>query len=102
MGLIVWNKKFGATFKLDVTNGSNEIMKLTLFLFGIITCHLLYMICKNVHIFIFCQITSREDILEITQARFWELVPGQVVGSLSLAVVLTMSSIISNIVMHLQ
>lgn len=58
--------------------------------------------CKNVHIFIFCQITSREDILEITQARFWELVPGQVVGSLSLAVVLTMSSIISNIVMHLQ
>lgn len=31
------------------------------------------------------QITSREDILEITQARFWELVPGQVVGSLSLA-----------------
>ncbi|KAA0043738.1 metal tolerance protein C2 [Cucumis melo var. makuwa] len=30
------------------------------------------------------QITSHEDIVEITQARFWELVPGQVIGSLSL------------------
>ncbi|XP_022982982.1 metal tolerance protein C2 isoform X2 [Cucurbita maxima] len=30
------------------------------------------------------QISSREDILEVTQARFWELVPGQVVGSLTL------------------
>ncbi|XP_023526149.1 metal tolerance protein C2 isoform X2 [Cucurbita pepo subsp. pepo] len=30
------------------------------------------------------QISSREDILEVTQARFWELVPGQVVASLTL------------------
>lgn len=30
------------------------------------------------------QISSREDVLEVTQVRFWELVPGQVVGSLSL------------------
>lgn len=45
--------------------------------------------CKNVHIFIFCQLSSREDVLEVTQARFWEFVPGQVVGSLSLTVVLS-------------
>ncbi|KAG7017551.1 Metal tolerance protein C2, partial [Cucurbita argyrosperma subsp. argyrosperma] len=32
------------------------------------------------------QISSREDILEVTQARFWELVPGQVVASLTLMV----------------
>ncbi|XP_022930157.1 metal tolerance protein C2-like isoform X5 [Cucurbita moschata] len=32
------------------------------------------------------QITSLEDVLEVTQARFWELVPGQVVGSLSLTI----------------
>ncbi|KAA8516983.1 hypothetical protein F0562_017199 [Nyssa sinensis] len=32
------------------------------------------------------QVTSREDVLEVSQARFWELVPGRVVGSLSLQV----------------
>ncbi|KAK9289363.1 hypothetical protein L1049_007518 [Liquidambar formosana] len=32
------------------------------------------------------QITAREDVLEVSQARFWELVPGQVVGSLSIQV----------------
>ncbi|XAR68602.1 hypothetical protein NMG60_11003787 [Bertholletia excelsa] len=32
------------------------------------------------------QVTSREDVSEISQARFWELVPGHVVGSLSLQV----------------
>jgi zinc transporter 5/7 len=30
------------------------------------------------------QVTSREDVNEISQARFWELVPGHVVGSISL------------------
>lgn len=30
------------------------------------------------------QVSSREDIAEVSQARFWELVPGYVVGSLSL------------------
>ncbi|XP_057509694.1 metal tolerance protein C2-like [Actinidia eriantha] len=32
------------------------------------------------------QVMSREDVTEISQARFWELVPGHVVGSLSLQV----------------
>ncbi|KAK4281810.1 hypothetical protein QN277_013261 [Acacia crassicarpa] len=32
------------------------------------------------------QITAREDVLEVSQARFWELVPGHVVGSLSIQV----------------
>ncbi|KAH9737577.1 metal tolerance protein C2 [Citrus sinensis] len=32
------------------------------------------------------QIVSREDVTEVSQARFWELVPGHVVGSLSLQV----------------
>ncbi|KAF3442649.1 hypothetical protein FNV43_RR16565 [Rhamnella rubrinervis] len=32
------------------------------------------------------QITAREDVSEVSQARFWELVPGHVVGSLSLQV----------------
>ncbi|CAA7403439.1 unnamed protein product [Spirodela intermedia] len=30
------------------------------------------------------QISAREDVLEISRARFWELVPGHVVGSLSI------------------
>ncbi|XP_075517833.1 metal tolerance protein C2 [Primulina tabacum] len=30
------------------------------------------------------QVSSREDIVEVSQARFWELVPGHVVGSISL------------------
>ncbi|KAK6232296.1 hypothetical protein SCA6_002369 [Theobroma cacao] len=30
------------------------------------------------------QITSHEDVTEVSQARFWELVPGHVVGSISL------------------
>lgn len=35
----------------------------------------------------FCgQIASREDVAEVFQARFWELVPGHVVGSLALQV----------------
>ncbi|KAF2307772.1 hypothetical protein GH714_031600 [Hevea brasiliensis] len=29
------------------------------------------------------QVTAREDVSEVSQARFWELVPGHVVGSLS-------------------
>ncbi|MED6182348.1 Metal tolerance protein C2 [Stylosanthes scabra] len=32
------------------------------------------------------QITAQEDVLEVSQARFWELVPGHVVGSLSIQV----------------
>ncbi|KAK4404957.1 Metal tolerance protein C2 [Sesamum angolense] len=32
------------------------------------------------------QLSSREDIAEVSQARFWELVPGHVVGSISLQV----------------
>ncbi|XP_043690472.1 metal tolerance protein C2-like [Telopea speciosissima] len=32
------------------------------------------------------QICTLEDVLEISQARFWELVPGHVVGSLSIQV----------------
>ncbi|KAF6139168.1 hypothetical protein GIB67_023221 [Kingdonia uniflora] len=32
------------------------------------------------------QIISHEDVSEITQARFWELVPGHVVGTLSIQV----------------
>ncbi|XWS66449.1 hypothetical protein CRYUN_Cryun05aG0200200 [Craigia yunnanensis] len=32
------------------------------------------------------QVTSHEDVTEVSQARFWELVPGHVVGSLSLQV----------------
>ncbi|KAK2417329.1 metal tolerance protein [Trifolium repens] len=32
------------------------------------------------------QISAREDILEVSHARFWELVPGHVVGSLSIQV----------------
>ncbi|KAL4271975.1 hypothetical protein GQ457_13G011670 [Hibiscus cannabinus] len=32
------------------------------------------------------QIISREDVTEVSQTRFWELVPGHVVGSLSLQV----------------
>ncbi|KAI3471530.1 hypothetical protein Pfo_028180 [Paulownia fortunei] len=32
------------------------------------------------------QVSSREDIVEVSQARFWELVPGHVVGSISLQV----------------
>lgn len=32
------------------------------------------------------QITSLEDVSEITQARFWELIPGHVVGSLLIQV----------------
>ncbi|CAA0837482.1 Metal tolerance protein C2 [Striga hermonthica] len=36
------------------------------------------------------QISSREDIVEVSQARFWELVPGHVVGSISIQVKLGM------------
>uniref|UniRef100_A0A2C9V8U3 Cation efflux protein transmembrane domain-containing protein n=1 Tax=Manihot esculenta TaxID=3983 RepID=A0A2C9V8U3_MANES len=32
------------------------------------------------------QVTAREDVSEVSQARFWELVPGHVVGSLSVQV----------------
>lgn len=32
------------------------------------------------------QITAREDVSEVSQARFWELVPGHVVGSISIQV----------------
>lgn len=32
------------------------------------------------------QISASEDVLEVSQARFWELVPGHVVGSVSLQV----------------
>uniref|UniRef100_A0A7N0UXI9 Cation efflux protein transmembrane domain-containing protein n=1 Tax=Kalanchoe fedtschenkoi TaxID=63787 RepID=A0A7N0UXI9_KALFE len=32
------------------------------------------------------QINSREDVAEVTQSRFWEFVPGHVVGSLSVQV----------------
>ncbi|GLT38607.1 hypothetical protein SLA2020_128450 [Shorea laevis] len=32
------------------------------------------------------QITSREDVTEVSQARFWELVPGHAIGSVSLQV----------------
>lgn len=32
------------------------------------------------------QVMSREDVSEVSQARFWELVPGRVVGSLTLQV----------------
>ncbi|XP_044481949.1 metal tolerance protein C2-like isoform X3 [Mangifera indica] len=32
------------------------------------------------------QVTSREDVFEVSQARFWALVPGHVVGSISLQV----------------
>ncbi|KAK6945379.1 Cation efflux protein [Dillenia turbinata] len=32
------------------------------------------------------QISAREDVVEVSQARFWELVPGHVIGSLSLQV----------------
>ncbi|XP_055800697.1 metal tolerance protein C2 isoform X2 [Solanum dulcamara] len=32
------------------------------------------------------QVSSREDISEVSQARFWELVPGHVIGSISLQV----------------
>ncbi|XP_059668520.1 metal tolerance protein C2 isoform X2 [Cornus florida] len=32
------------------------------------------------------QVTSVEDVLEVSQARFWEVVPGHVVGSISLQV----------------
>lgn len=32
------------------------------------------------------QVTAREDVTEVTQARFWELVPGHVVGSVSIQV----------------
>ncbi|PRQ44460.1 putative cation efflux protein [Rosa chinensis] len=32
------------------------------------------------------QITAREDVSEVSQARFWEVVPGHVVGSLSVQV----------------
>ncbi|KAE9593896.1 putative cation efflux protein [Lupinus albus] len=32
------------------------------------------------------QITALEDVVDVSQARFWELVPGRVVGSLSIQV----------------
>ncbi|KAL7138608.1 hypothetical protein ABFS83_10G175100 [Erythranthe nasuta] len=32
------------------------------------------------------QVSSREDVEEVSQARFWEVVPGHVVGSISLQV----------------
>lgn len=32
------------------------------------------------------QITSREDVVEVLQARFWEVVPGHTVGSLRIQV----------------
>lgn len=32
------------------------------------------------------QISAHEDVTEVSQARFWELVPGSVVGSLSIQV----------------
>lgn len=33
------------------------------------------------------QISAREDVMEVSQARFWELVPGYVVGSLIIQVI---------------
>lgn len=35
----------------------------------------------------FVQISTREDVAEVSQARFWEMVPGHVVGSLSIQVI---------------
>ncbi|KAJ4831069.1 Metal tolerance protein C2 [Turnera subulata] len=32
------------------------------------------------------QVSARDEVIEVSQARFWELVPGHVVGSLSLQV----------------
>lgn len=32
------------------------------------------------------QVSAREDVAEVSEARFWELVPGHVVGSISLQV----------------
>lgn len=32
------------------------------------------------------QVSTREEITEVSQARFWELVPGHVIGSISLQV----------------
>lgn len=32
------------------------------------------------------QVSSREDVSEVSQARFWELVPGHVIGSIALQV----------------
>ncbi|KAM3320379.1 metal tolerance protein C2 isoform X1 [Capsicum chacoense] len=32
------------------------------------------------------QVSSREDVSEVSQARFWELVPGHIIGSISLQV----------------
>lgn len=34
----------------------------------------------------FRQVASHEDVSEISQARFWEMVPGHVIGSISLQV----------------
>jgi len=33
------------------------------------------------------QISAREDVMEVSQVRFWELVPGHVVGSLVVQVI---------------
>ncbi|KAJ6967466.1 metal tolerance protein C2 [Populus alba x Populus x berolinensis] len=32
------------------------------------------------------QVSAREDVVEVSEARFWELVPGHVIGSISLQV----------------
>lgn len=48
-------------------------------------------VCQEITFFssfhlIFFQITTLEDVSDISQCRFWELVPGHVVGSLSIQV----------------
>lgn len=45
----------------------------------------------TVHLWYFsftcAQVSSREEVSEVSQARFWELVPGHVIGSISLQVI---------------
>lgn len=82
---------------------SNVTTQHTLFCFnkmletGVLTNELLLLyfmsdfVCHEITIFfsfhvIFFQITTLEDVSDISQCRFWELVPGHVVGSLSIQV----------------
>lgn len=47
----------------------------------------LYLTASNIFLMISIhQVNALEDVSEVSQARFWELVPGHAIGSLSIQV----------------
>lgn len=52
-----------------------------------LVCYLIWYVNVSLLNIYSVQISAREDVMEVSQARFWELVPGYVVGSLIIQVI---------------